>query len=314
MHRSSYLRMEYLLNYYRDLWEKDNTAPINVLDIGSCDQNGTYKELFQDVKVCYMGLDMSIGPNVDIVPKDIYTWNEIKSETYDLVISGQVFEHIEYPWMTMKEIERILRPSGLCIIIAPNAGIEHKAPLDCYRFFADGLKALAKWAGLMVLHVGVAGVPFIQDSDEWVSDWNDSTLVAQKEPISPIELEDPFIYERRRMIDGTISDMYKSLDIAVCENKKRFSNDKKYILFGAGVMGERMIKIIGEDNVHCFADNSAEKQGKILCGKMVISYDDFKQISKDYNCLITAPYNVSAEIGRQLKADNISYGTLYPVC
>lgn len=36
------------------------------------------------------------GPNVDLVPKDIYYWEEITDESFDLVISGQVFEHIEY--------------------------------------------------------------------------------------------------------------------------------------------------------------------------------------------------------------------------
>lgn len=314
MHRSSYLRMEYLLNYYRPIWKKENAVPAKVLDIGSYDQNGTYKELFRDREVSYTGLDMTKGPNVDIVPKDVYQWNEIESQTYDLVISGQAFEHIEYPWLTIREIERILKPSGMCIIIAPNAGVEHKAPVDCYRFFPDGLEALAKWAGLVILHSGAAGVPFIQGSDDWVSDWNDVTLVAQKRPISSMELEDPFIYERRCMMDGTVSNMYKSWNIAIRENQKKFSNDKKYVLFGAGVMGERIIKMIGEENVHCFVDNSAKKQGNEICGKRVISYDEFKQISKDYNCLITAPYRVSVEIGRQLETDHISYGILYPVC
>lgn len=314
MHRSSYLRMEYLLNYYRPIWKKENTVPAKVLDIGSYDQNGTYKELFRDTAVSYTGLDMTKGPNVDIVPKDVYQWNEIESQTYDLVISGQVFEHIEYPWLTIREIERILKPSGMCIIIAPNAGVEHKAPVDCYRFFPDGLEALAKWAGLAVLHSGVAGVPFIQGSDDWVSDWNDVTLVAQKRPISSMVLEDPFIYERRCMMDGTVSNMYKNWNIAIHENQKKFSNDKKYVLFGAGVMGERIIKMIGKENVYCYVDNSTKKQGNEICGKHVISYNDFKKISKDYNCLITALYSVSVEIGRQLETDHISYGMLYPVC
>lgn len=314
MHKSSYLRMGYLLDYYRTFWKKENTVPAKVLDIGSYDQNGTYKELFRDMEVSYTGLDMAMGPNVDIVPKDVYQWSEIKSQTFDLVISGQAFEHIEYPWLTIKEIERILKPSGLCIIIAPNAGVEHKAPLDCYRFFPDGLEALAKWAGLAVLHSGVAGVPFLHDSDDWVSDWNDVTLVAQKKPVSSMEFADPFIYERRCLMDGTVSNMYKNWKTAIHEIQKKFSNNKKYVLFGAGVMGERIIKIIGEDNVYCFVDNSTKKQGNEICGKRIISYNDFKQISKDYNCLITAPYRVSVEIGQQLEMDNISYGILYPVC
>lgn len=86
-----------------------------------------------------------------------------------MIISGQVFEHIEYPWLTIKEIERVLKPSGFCIISAPNAGLEHKAPTDCYRYFSDGLRSLAKWADLYVHHTSVAGVPRTYDAKEWKS-------------------------------------------------------------------------------------------------------------------------------------------------
>ena len=312
MHKSSYLRMEYLLNYYEPLWKSDDNTLIRVLDIGSYDQNGTYRGLFSECNVVYTGLDMSMGPNVDMVPKNIYSWNEIGNATFDLVISGQVFEHIEYPWVTMKEIERILKPSGVCVITAPNAGIEHKAPLDCYRFFSDGLQALAKWAGLKILHSGVAGVPYIKGTDDWISEWNDATLVAQKLPGSDYELEDPFIYERRRMMDGSVSNIYKSWKIAVDENRKRFQNEKKYVLFGAGAIGEQILDIIGAENVYCFVDNSVDKQGKEIFGKKVISYDELKRISMEFNCLVTAPYNASVQIEKQLRDDNISCGILFP--
>ena len=312
MHRSSYVRMEYLLNHYKPLWQGCSDGLIHVLDIGSYDQNGTYKDLHREENIVYTGLDMSKGPNVDIVPKDIYSWDEIADESFDLVISGQVFEHIEYPWLTVKEIERIMKPSGVFIMIAPNAGIEHKAPLDCYRYFSQGLEALAKWAGLKVLHAGVAGVPSMEGTDDWVSEWNDATLAAQKLPASKTELDEPFRYERRRMLDGSVSDTYKDWHVAVCENKKKFHNDKQYILFGAGVFGGEILDVIGADNVYCFADNSVDKQGKEMYGKRVISYEAFKQISKDYNCLVTAPRRASFEIKQQLQRDDICCGTLFP--
>lgn len=156
MHKSSFLRMGRLIKYYEPFFHKSN-GKINVLDIGSYDVNGTYREILDVSQYCYTGLDMEPGKNVDIVPKDMYHWNEISDQSFDLVISGQVFEHIEYPWLTIREIARVLKPSGFCIIIAPNAGTEHKAPKDCYRYFADGLAALAKWADLKVHHTSVGG-------------------------------------------------------------------------------------------------------------------------------------------------------------
>lgn len=198
MHKSSYLRMEFLVKYYERFYSKDKEH-VNVLDIGSYDMNGTYKNLFAEKTYSYTGLDMSAGPNVDVVPNDIYDWKEeFEDASFDLVISGQVFEHVEYPWRTMEEICRVLKPSGFCIIIAPNAGVEHKAPKDCYRYFADGLAALAKWAGLKVHHVSVAGVPDKDAfTDEWLSAWNDCCLVAQKSPIEEVEIPSPFNHEER---------------------------------------------------------------------------------------------------------------------
>jgi hypothetical protein len=46
---------------------------------------------------------------------------------------------------------RILVPNGIMIHIAPSRGHEHPAPQDCWRFYRDGMVALAKWAGLSCL-------------------------------------------------------------------------------------------------------------------------------------------------------------------
>jgi 2-polyprenyl-3-methyl-5-hydroxy-6-metoxy-1,4-benzoquinol methylase len=106
--------MEYLVNYY-DEAIRNGREKIKVLDIGSYDVNGSYRKIFSDSKYEYTGLDMAAGPNVDIVPDSIYDWKEIGDNSYDLVVSGQTFEHIEYPWLTIKEIERVLYPGGYAL-------------------------------------------------------------------------------------------------------------------------------------------------------------------------------------------------------
>ena len=67
-------------------------------------------------------MDIQKGPNIDIVVSDIYNWIEIEDNSFDVVVSGQAFEHMEFFWKAIKEIERILKPGGLCCIIAPSAG------------------------------------------------------------------------------------------------------------------------------------------------------------------------------------------------
>jgi len=175
MHQSSYDKMSYFVDKYLKI--KCNDEMI-IFDLGSQDINGSYRSLFSSPAWKYSGLDVSPGKNVDIVIPDAYSWKNIHSDIADVFISGQTFEHIEYIWLTMREIFRVLKPGGLCCIIAPSSGVEHKYPTDCWRIYPDGFKALAKYAGLEVIEV------FTQWENENYSDgsnlWHDSVLIGKK--------------------------------------------------------------------------------------------------------------------------------------
>ena len=311
MHISSYNRMKYLVEWYKPYIKREGA--IKVLDIGSCAYgiDGTYKEFLSDSAFQYHGLDMVPGPNVDIVPKDVYSWDEIANDTYDLVISGQCFEHIEFPWLTIKEIARVLKPSGFCIITAPNAGMEHKAPMDCYRYFADGMSALAKWAGLHIHHTSVAGVSSIHISQEWINQWNDCFLVAQKNPIVPAIIEDPFPYEVRWLQDGTKNITYKTFKIATKEIRKRNQDNRKYILYGAGDFGSKFLAEMPKEDVAFFCDGNEQRAGTVFCGKKVISFDELKKLHSEYHVVITVSFPASQKIAQMLTDNGISYEQLY---
>lgn len=145
-----------------------------VLDVGSLDINGGYKEIFTEAEgFKYYGADVQPGPNVDVVLRDPYDWRGvIADESMDVVISGQAFEHIKFFWRTAEEMARVLVPGGFCCIIAPSGGPEHRYPVDCWRFYPDGMRALAEYMQFDVLDVRV----------HWDGkcEWHDNRLVAQK--------------------------------------------------------------------------------------------------------------------------------------
>ena len=175
MHQSSYENMkEFVQSNFKNL---DPKKKLRVLDVGSLDVNGTYRNLFDANLWVYEGLDMEHGNNVDFVPAAPYDWKELKSNTYDLVISGQALEHIEYPWKTFENIERVLKPSALCCIIAPSSGPEHKHPVDCWRFYPDGMNALSNYAKLETLSCSIIEQKTEDNSFEL---WKDLVLVARK--------------------------------------------------------------------------------------------------------------------------------------
>jgi len=175
MHSSSMLRMEWFVQNYLQ-----SCAPVSVLDIGSYDVNGSYKTFFTDTRFSYTGLDMTQGPNVDVVAENPYDWSMLEDESFDVIISGQAFEHTEFFWLTLSEIIRVLKRGGLICIVAPRGFERHGYPVDCYRFDVDGMIALAKYGNLNPLHASTnlapEGAPV-----EWYSEKDaDAILVAQK--------------------------------------------------------------------------------------------------------------------------------------
>jgi len=180
MHASSVDKMRAFRDKYL-ISKKDES--LSILDVGSQEvyENGSYKPLFADYPQWkYQGLDMVDGNNVDIVLKDTYDWSQIRSNSVDVIISGQAFEHIEYFWLSMMEIARVLKLGGICCIVAPSSGYEHRYPVDCWRFYPDGFRAMAKYARLMPIEIYTQW----EDSniyDEGANCWHDSVLIAKKE-------------------------------------------------------------------------------------------------------------------------------------
>lgn len=177
MHITSYDAMS---RFVADHLESSRGRRLEILDVGSQDVNGSYRPLFGDPAWRYIGADMVAGKNVDIVLRDVYSWRALRSASFDVVVSGQTLEHVEYPWMTVMEVARVLKPAGICCLIAPSAGREHRYPLDCWRFYADGVRALARYAALDV----VEAYTFHDESDSSGAPnlWHDTVLVATKTP------------------------------------------------------------------------------------------------------------------------------------
>ena len=180
MHQSS---LDKMLDFRKKYLEAKKNEPLLILDLGSLDINGSYRGYFDIFSWTYRGMDTVSGKNVDIVLKNPYKWREIKSNSADVLVSGQAFEHIEFFWITMLEIRRVLKAGGLCCIIAPSGGFEHRYPVDCWRFYPDGFAALAHFAGLKVIEVATqweADSRYTDDSNRW----QDTVMVGEKPPLS----------------------------------------------------------------------------------------------------------------------------------
>ena len=198
MHRSSFQKMRYFKNTYLDANQE-----LKILDIGSFDKTGDYNYgiIFKSDKWTYHGLDLKEGNNVDIIVKNPYDWDEIEDDSYDLVVSGQAFEHIEFFWLTLEQIKRILKPGGLFFLIVPSSGPVHKNPYDCYRFNERAMEGMAKYINFQVLEKGT-------NLDENSDPWYDTFLVAKKPEHASVE-----------DLENKMDNLERKLDIIMKKNK-----------------------------------------------------------------------------------------------
>ena len=175
MHLSSLQHVERLVKKY--LADKNQ---LNIVDIGSYDVNGSYKQFFNKPNWHYTGIDLESGPNVDVVLTSPYRL-PLPSHSADVIVSGQAFEHIQYFWLTWLEMARVLKPGGMIFLLAPSRGYEHRHPQDCWRFYPDSYHALANYADMKLLEVNTDWEPH---TDPDSAPWGDTVGVFKQPEMS----------------------------------------------------------------------------------------------------------------------------------
>jgi SAM-dependent methyltransferase len=163
-----------------------------ILDFGSFINQGQtahHRVLLRDHRCTVTGVDIQAGRNVDIQMRRPYRI-PVPSRSQDVVLSGQVFEHIPFPFASILEIARVLKPGGLVFITVPSRGHRHST-YDLWRFYPDSMRALAAQAELELLEVHTDWPPREQRRHQYARIdpvhhyWGDTTAVFRKPAWKP---------------------------------------------------------------------------------------------------------------------------------
>lgn len=120
----------------------DPEVELDILDIGSHDVNGTIKPFFYSPKWRYIGIDLVVGENVDIVVEP-YNWKLDKK--FDIIISLSTMEHVEDLKEWALQVKKVLKSNTLVFFSAPfDFPMLHRHPVDCWRIVDDGMKWIMK--------------------------------------------------------------------------------------------------------------------------------------------------------------------------
>ena len=186
MHPSAHAQMGLSIQRYMEKGRR-----YRVLDIGSGtspNQTTTHRTLLADYDVDYVGTDIRTGENIDVVMEKPYKL-PLRSRSVDVVLSGQVFEHVPFFWASLLEVARVMKPRAYFFLTVPSRGHVH-TDIDCWRFYPDGLRSMAAWARLNLIEAFTDFPPSIPgrrrtrhdfakiDSENYY--WGDSVGVFRK--------------------------------------------------------------------------------------------------------------------------------------
>jgi SAM-dependent methyltransferase len=126
-----------------------------VLEIGPDALPGTYRALVAQTHgeravAAWHTIDLPSRPGMTYAARSEYEF-PIADGVYDIVLSGQVLEHVRKPWRWLPELARVCRRGGHVLTISPVDWPYHEAPVDCWRAYPEGLRALYEEAGLDVV-------------------------------------------------------------------------------------------------------------------------------------------------------------------
>lgn len=89
-----------------------------------------------------------------------------------------------------------------------------------------------------------------------------------------------------------------------CEAESGYGR-KKYIIFGAGFVGEQAVRVLG-DRAAYLADNDRRKTGQTKWGLEILEFEKVKELAESYCVLIAVTEEKAYGLMRQLKENGIT--------
>src|SRR5712671_1897710 len=113
--------------------------PCRVLEIGPDRFPSSYRAIVDSPQVQWDTIDLQARAGLTHTASGEYTF-PLADGSYDLVVSGQVLEHVRKVWVWIRELARVCRPGGHVITVNPVNWAYHLAPIDCWRIYPEGMK------------------------------------------------------------------------------------------------------------------------------------------------------------------------------
>ena len=123
---------------------KDVVAGRDVLEVGAYDVNGSIRPHAESLAPrSYIGVDIAEGPRVDRVLDATRLIETFGRESFDVVVTTEMVEHVR-DWRTvMANLKGVLRPGGHLLVTTRSAGFPyHGWPYDFWRYEPEDMRRI----------------------------------------------------------------------------------------------------------------------------------------------------------------------------
>ena len=116
-----------------------------IIEIGSYDVNGSLRPIIEawGNPDEYVGVDIIDGPGVDLICPAEKIIEKFGKESFDIVISTEMIEHVRDWRKVISNIKNICKPNGLILLTTRSYGFGyHDFPYDFWRYEIEDMESI----------------------------------------------------------------------------------------------------------------------------------------------------------------------------
>jgi len=141
-------RLRVIINEIIRKYIDDSQSKKTLIDYGCGDV--PYLPLFADKVAKYVTCDIDLNPRAEVTisPEGKVP---LPDESFDIVLSVQVLEHVDDVKMYLAEANRLLEKDGLLLLSTHGQWIWHPFPKDLWRWTHEGLSCILEKSGFKII-------------------------------------------------------------------------------------------------------------------------------------------------------------------
>jgi SAM-dependent methyltransferase len=136
-----------VLEFFIENVQKEEFENKRILEVGSKYVNGSVRPLIEKFfnPKEYIGVDIEKGKFVDVVCDAENLVDYFGKETFDVVISTELLEHVKDWRKVINNLKEVLKPNGYIYITTRSKGFPyHGYPYDFWRYEVEDMKEIFK--------------------------------------------------------------------------------------------------------------------------------------------------------------------------